>query len=365
MKRGIIISVALAAVLLVIFFQKDLFGKKEDMPAKQGSYQNFAVKVNAVAVSPEKLENKIFTTGTVLPNEQVEIRSEISGRITGVYFKEGQKVNKGQLLIKINDNDLQAQHKKLKLQEKLAEEDEFRKRRLLEIKGISQEEYDKAQNLLNTFKADLEYLKSQLLKTTIYAPFSGVAGLRYVSEGGFISPTNIISTIQDIDPVKIEFSIPEKYAHILKSGSEISFTVTGKDNPVKGKVYAIAPQIDLNTRSITVRAIAANSDRSITPGAFVKIGLLLETIDHAVLIPAEAIVPELAGQKVYVARSGIATAVPVKTGIRTEGQIQITNGLTPSDTVIISGILQLKDGAKVEVKEVVKKDNLKIQVQTN
>lgn len=365
MKRGIIITVALAAVLAVIFFQNALFGKKEDMAAKKASYQNFAVQVNGVSVKAEKLENKIFSTGTVLPNEQVEIRSEISGRVTGIHFKEGQQVKKGDLLVKINDSDLRAQLKKLKLQVKLAEDDEYRKSKLLEIKGVSQEEFDKAQNQVNSLKADLEYLQSQLVKTEIRAPFSGVVGLRYISEGGFISPTNVISSMQDLDPVKIEFSIPEKYAHILKPGSEINFNITGKSEPVKGKVYAIAPQIDLNTRSVTVRALAPNSDRSIMPGAFVKIGLVLETYDNAFLIPAEAVVPELAGQKVYVARNGVATSTPVTTGIRTEGRVQITEGLTPSDTVIISGILQLKDGAKVAVKELVEVGALNVQVQTN
>lgn len=370
MKKKSVIFILIGVVIIAIIFLKPGQWFSNDGGDKKGTAQPGTggappVGINAVVLKPEFLENKIYATGTILANEEVELRSEIAGRITGIHFTEDAIVSKGQLLVKINDSDFQAQLKKLKLQEKLASEDENRKRQLLEVRGISQEEFDRAQNLVSTLNADIQYIEAQIRKTEIRAPFDGVIGLRHVSEGGYISNTSLIANMQDLDPVKVEFNVPEKYADLVKKGSKISFTITGREKKYTGTVYAASTKIDLNTRTLTIRALAPNPDRALTPGAFVKIEFALENIKDALLVPSEAIVPELGGQKVFVVRNDTARTVKVETGIRTEKEVQVTKGLQPNDTVITTGILQIREKSPVKVKQVVTKDQLEVETKTN
>ncbi|TFH64150.1 MAG: efflux RND transporter periplasmic adaptor subunit, partial [Candidatus Zixiibacteriota bacterium] len=175
-----------------------------------GSGRSSALSVDAVVIRPQVLENKIFTTGTLLANEEVELRPEISGRVTGVFFQEGSRIAKGALMLKIYDRELQAQHKRKELEEKQASDEERRQRSLYDIKAISQEEYDNTLNTLRMIQADKEVIESQIGKTEIKAPFNGVVGLRYISEGGFVSPNMLVATMQVLDPMKVEFSVPEQ-----------------------------------------------------------------------------------------------------------------------------------------------------------
>jgi membrane fusion protein (multidrug efflux system) len=318
---------------------KEARGPKETPP----------LSVSGLILKPEEVDNKIEVIGTVLSNEKVDLRSEVSGRITGIHFKEDAKVNKGALLVKIYDEELKAQYKKVKLQQELASREEERKRKLLEIGGISQEEYDIASNQASTLNADLELLSAQLKKTQIKAPFSGIIGLRYVSEGEIVSPTTVIATLQQIDPIKLEFDIPEKYGAFVKKGSDIKFTVTGSDKVYKGSIYASEPMVDVATRTLKVRARSSNEDFSLRPGAFIKIDLLLQKDASAIMAPTQSIVPMQNGSKVYVYRKGYAIAKNVKTGVRTDSYIQVTEGLEAGDTLITSGIMQLKDSLKVNI----------------
>jgi membrane fusion protein (multidrug efflux system) len=309
------------------------------------------VAVDVMLVKTEKLDNKIQATGTILANEEVELRSEVAGKIGKIYFKEGDKVKKGQVLIRINDEELQAQLKRLEFNLQLNKDLEYRQKRLLEREAVSQQEYDIALNQVNTINAELQQLKAVIARYTIRAPFNGVIGLRYVSEGSYVSPTAQIAFMQDIDQVKIDFTIPEKYADQVRQGNKIIFHVNGRDKEFNGIVYAIEPRIDLATRSLRIRAISSNPDNNLIPGAFARVQLTLQTIDDAIMIPTEALIPELQGQKVYLLKNGVAKSTPVETGIRTERQIQITKGVELNDSLIITGLLQLKDSVQVKVRE--------------
>src|ERR1051326_2565676 len=238
-----------ALVLIKIFF----FPSNSNQPAgtqQQGQPQSAIV--NAYVVKPQKLDNKIFSSGTVLANEEVTLVPEIAGKITAINFKEGSKVSKGDLLVKINDADLQAQMKKLQLQEKLAEQNETREKKLLDAGGVSQAEYDAILTQLNSLKADIDLTQAQIAKTEIRAPFSGTIGLKYVSEGSYVNQATAasaavkIATLQQTDPVKIDFSVPEKYSLAVKKGDSIRFTLQGSDKNFMGEIYAIEPKIDLN-----------------------------------------------------------------------------------------------------------------------
>ncbi|MFI5172181.1 MAG: efflux RND transporter periplasmic adaptor subunit [Chitinophagales bacterium] len=307
-----------------------------------------AQQVQAVVIRSSSLENSINATGTVIANEEVEIRSEIQGRITGIYFNEGQYIPKNKLLIKIDDSELKAQQKKTELSIELAKDDEARKKKLFEISAISKEEFDVAINTRLKLEADKQLIDAQLLKTSIYAPFSGVIGLRYVSEGGYVSPANLISTLQQADPVKIEFSVPEKYADKLKNGAAVDFNVEGNTKDFTAKIYAREPKIDPATRTVKVRATCANPGYVLTPGAFAKLKISLGATNEAMVVPSEALIPTINGESVMIVKNGKAVLQIVTTGLRSENKTQIIDGVAPGDTLIVTGLLTVRNGMPVQ-----------------
>lgn len=328
-------------------------GQKNAAPAARGGSGGGKVAVEACLIQPRLLQNTISTTGTLLANEDVELRSEISGRITGIFFEEGKRVKKDELLLKINDSDLQAQLKRKEFEEKQASDQENRQKKLREINVVSQEDYDRDLNALRMIQAEKEALQAQLAKTEVRAPFDGIIGLRYVSVGGYVSPSMLIATVQDVDPMKVEFSAPEKYAGQLKPGTEIR--VQAGDSPEKrvGAVYALEAMIDTNTRTIKARAKIPNSGGNLIPGAFAKVDITLNEVADAIVIPSGAVIPRINDEIVYVCRGGLARLTPVVTGIRTDSGTQITQGLNPGDTLIVNGLLQLADGKAVQIKTLI------------
>jgi membrane fusion protein (multidrug efflux system) len=297
----------------------------------------------------ETLINKVLTTGSIIANEEVDMKSEISGRVVQILFKEGGRVTKGDLLIKLNDAELQAQLEKSESRKKLAESNEIRQRTLFEKELLAKEVYDATVNELNSVQADIALLRAQIAKTEIRAPFDGVIGLKYVSDGSYISTTTKIATLQNILAVKIDFSIPEKYVNDILREAEITFTVPGSEKKYKGRIFAIEPKIDPATRTVTMRAICTNTDERIFPGAFANIEVVLREIKNTLMVPTEAIIPELKSQKVFIYKNGQAQSLTVETGLRTDTKIQITKGLQSGDTLITTGVLLLRQGSPVTI----------------
>ena len=334
-------------LLIISSFLPGCSGKNKEPTNKSGTK---AITVGGLIVQPLKLDNTIMATGNILANEEVELRSELPGRIISINFEEGSQVAKGVLLMKTDDRELQAQLKKLMVEEKQARDDVFRKEKLLELKAVSQEEYDMANNALGIILAQTDLIKTQISKTEIIAPFSGKIGLRQVSPGGFISSSTLVARLQQTNPIKIDFAIPEKYSGKIRQGTLISFKVEGNDSLFVGRIYAIEPKIDPGTRNLQIRARCENSIGVLIPGAFAKVSILLDTYSNALVIPSEAIIPQLNGEKVFICRNGKAKSQVVNTGIRTEREVQITEGLKPGDTVITTGILQLREEVEINVR---------------
>lgn len=347
--KGLIITLVVIGILLsakFIFFPSE----SEDSAVKGGKPGGGAPNnVSACVLKPDKLSNEVYASGTVMANEEVQLHPELSGKVVQLNFEEGSKVVKGQLLVKINDADLQATYKKLQLQHKLAEEKLNRQKQLLAINGVSQEEFDILQNQYDVIKADMDYAAAQIAKTEIRAPFNGVVGLKSVSEGAYVTPAALIASIQQIDPVKIDFSVSERYTSLVKKGHRINFSVEGNDEKLTATVFAFEPKIDLATRTLQVRAVCPNPKGLIYPGAFAKVQLELNDIDSAMMVPTESVIPDLKGKKVYRIKNGQAEAVKVITGLRTDAKIQITEGLAFGDTIVTRGIMSLKPGSAVKV----------------
>ncbi|MBX2961486.1 MAG: efflux RND transporter periplasmic adaptor subunit [Cyclobacteriaceae bacterium] len=348
MKKKILTGAVVAVVIFLLALPKlGLFGSKEANPAG-GQAKQPKLPVEGHIVKTAQLDNKLVITGSILANESLELQSEVSGKITGIYFKEGSRVKRGDLLIQINDEEIRAQLDKQKHNIKLNEDNEFRQRKLLEKDAISQEEYDNALNRLNTTVSDIRLLEAQLEKTRIIAPFDGTIGLRYVSPGAYISPSSAIATLFNINPAKLEFAVPARYSTQLTQGKKVYFTIESNPKRWQGEVYAIEPQIDPNTRALKIRAVADNSEGLLLPGQFVRVELILETITNAVLIPTQAIIQEMEGPKVFISRNGKAERIDVTTGIRTDRELEILSGLNTGDTLITTGLLQIRQGIQLE-----------------
>ena len=305
--------------------------------------------VNVVQLKKETLNNQLQVSGTILPNESVDIKPEISGLVTKVNFKEGQYVTKGTPLVYLNDNELQAQYQRLQYTQKLVQTQESRQKQLLAREAISQEEYDIVLNQYNTALSDIKLVQAQLEKTVIRAPFNGRLGLRQVSEGAVINAANIIVSIVNIDPIKLEFSIPERYAGLVAEGSSIYFSSESSTEEVEGKVYAFEPQIDAATRTLKLRAQSPNKSGKYLPGMFVKIRFVLDVKEDALLVPAESVIPELSGYKVFVVGAdGNAEQRMIEIGTRTDTQVQVISGVKEGDLVLTTGVMQVRQGMPVK-----------------
>jgi membrane fusion protein, multidrug efflux system len=311
------------------------------------------LNVNGYLIKPEKFSELVNSSGTLRPDEEVDLAFETSGKIVSIKFTEGTRVKKGYLLAKINDRPLQAQLEKLLAQKKLTEAKEYRERSLLEKDAISQESYDQIVTELQTIMADINLIKARISETELRAPFDGIIGLRYLSEGSYATPATKIAKLIKISPLKIEFSIPEKYAQEIRIGYPVTFTVVGIANSFNASIYAVDPKIDIDTRTIVLRALYPNMKEELKSGAFASITLVMSQIENAVSIPTEALIPEMEGEKVFVFRSGKASTVKVQTGLRTESRIQITEGLNFGDTLLTTGILQLRENLPVVLDTVI------------
>ncbi|MFD2514460.1 efflux RND transporter periplasmic adaptor subunit [Pontibacter locisalis] len=350
--KSVLILVAVVAVGYLLYSK--IFTSDEPATPAGGGGGPMAQKVavDVYVVSPTAYQNSIVSTGTVLPNEDVELRSEVSGRVTNINFEEGSRVRKGQLLLTVNAAEMQAQLQKLQSNQKLYQDMEQRQRTLLEKDYISKQEYDQVSNQLATATADIQALKASLAKAYIRAPFDGVVGLRQVSEGSYVTASTPIARIVDVSPVKIEFSIPGRYSQMIKEGDKITFTAEGSPEVNEANIYAIQPNIDPATRTLQVRALFDNKNEEVRPGAFVRIGLGLKEVEEAILVPTESIIPEAEGHKLFLVKDGKAVPQIVKIGQRSETMIQILEGIEPGDTIIQSGVLQARPGSDLTIRRV-------------
>ena len=306
--------------------------------------------VSAIVIKPQDFSNTISLSGSIEANEQIEIHSEVSGIVENISFSEGSQVSKGQVLLKVNDIELRAQLAQAKTKENLASENERRAKLLLQKEAISQEEYDIASADYRTTKAQTQLIEAQIGKTFIRAPFSGKIGLRSISPGTYVTPTILIANLVNTNPLKITFSIPEKYASEIVKGSQITFTVPNMTEKFSAKIYAIEPGIELATRTLKIRALTENSNGKLLPGTFANIEFPLKNIKDAIIIPTEAIVPVQDGKKVFIANNGQAKEIKVETLTRTDKDVVITSGLKAGDTLLTSGMMSLKDEADIKVK---------------
>jgi membrane fusion protein (multidrug efflux system) len=359
MKPKYIIYPLLILLIGYLFYNKFYGAKAKEAamqagPGKKGKKGGGAVPVNVMIVKDTAFSNAIDVTGSVDANEQVELRSETAGNITGIYFNEGGHVEKGQLLVKVYDKDLQASLKQIQVQILLAEQTEYRNKVLYSKEAISKEEYDISLTSLNSYKAQADLARAQIAKTEVRAPFSGTIGLRNISPGGYLSPQGSIATLVNIDPAKITFSIPEKYLGLVHVNSKIGFNIESSREKFTGTVYAVEPNIDVNSRSITLKAKADNKKGLLKAGSFAKIHFTLDNIPKTIMVPTEAVIPDIKGSNVFIAKKGVAVQKAITTDTRTDSKIQVTGGLKAGDSLIVTGIIQMRPKVAIKIVKVIK-----------
>lgn len=342
------------SLCFLFFLTVILTGCKDDpkVAAPAGGRQTGPLTVDGFVVEEQTISDRVEVPGSLLPQEETQIKSEVTGRIVALNFKEGTNAQKGALLIKLFDEDLQAQLKKLQVQLQIAVKTEERNKDLLEINGISQQEYDLSALQVENLNADIQSVKIAIGKTEIRAPYAGKLGLRNVSLGAYVSPNEVLTTLSQVDDLKLEFSIPEKYAKDLKVGSTIAFRVDGGQQDHKASVIATESGVDPTTRTLRVRARVIANHRELVPGVFARVNLQLGKDTKALLVPTQAVIPQARGKQIVLLRKDSAQFVSVETGLRDSAFVQILSGVRAGDTVVTTGLMAVRPKAKLKMTKV-------------
>lgn len=307
--------------------------------------------VDVIVAYPQTITNTLEANGTVVANEYVELQPEASGRLIYLNVPEGSVVSAGTVIARVNDADLKAQLEKSKVQLELAQKTEGRYKELLAVNGINQSDYDVALNAVNGFKADINYNQALLEKTVLKAPFNGVLGLRQVSLGAYVSPNTLIATIQQLDKIKIDFTIPEQYGNVLKKGTIVDIEVdAAKQIRQKATISAVEPQVDQTTRNLKARAILLHGKAN--PGSFVKVYISASVDKKAIMVPTNSIIPDDKNNQVIIVRNGRAVFINAETGVREANNVEITKGVSVGDTIVVTGVLFARPKSLVKIRSV-------------
>jgi len=347
MKKKTTIWIAVFIVLIIAFFLKVGFTKSNDKGKNPDSKEKAIKKVSAYIVKPSLLVDEISVIGTLLAYEEVELKNEVAGRVVRINLPEGKFVRKGTLLVKLFDDDLQSTLKKLESQLAIQQQIYKRQSELLKVNGISQNDYEQTSLQVNSLKADIDVQKTLIRKTVVLAPFDGVIGLRNISIGAIVTSSTLLSTIRSENKIKLDFSVPQKYGSLIKTGMKVLFTMSNNETQYDATVIATEQSIDATTRNLKVRALVNSKSKDLLPGAFTTVQLKLSENASALMIPTQALIPQEQNKSVIVARSGKAHFITVETGIRQSSNIEIYDGIQSGDTIITSGLLFLKEGSKL------------------
>jgi membrane fusion protein, multidrug efflux system len=347
-KSWIVIGIILAFIFV------SCKNEKKETPANAGRTGggDRPISAEAFIVKTKTLSENLEIPGTLLPFEVTEIRPEISGRVVSLNIPEGSFVQKGTLLVKMFDGDLQAQLKKLQVQLEIAQKTAERQEALLKIEGISKQEVDLSQLQVSNLKADIELIRVDIVKTEIRAPFAGRIGLKNISNGAYITPTTLLTTISQVSQLKLEFSVPEKYSEAMRKGRQVSFSVAGSDNKFTASVLATESNIEANTRTLKVRAVVQGKSSLLVPGAFAKVALQLGKNDHSLIVPSQAVIPQARNKRVIVYKGGKIDFAVVTTGIRDSSYVQVLDGVKEGDTILTTALLAVRPESKIKLTKV-------------
>ena len=333
---------SLALLIILSLFSCKGEENKQVTPAKS------ALAVEVYVALPQAFNSVFSTTAELLPAEQVELKAATSGQVLNIFFKEGESVLKGDKIVQLDDRDWKAQLLGVKAELDAAEADYERKIELLSIEGSSQEEIDMAYSKIQTLKATMEQLKVNIQLANITAPFSGQLGMRNFSQGAFLQQGAVITTLVDLDHIKVDFKLAQQHKKNVQLGQEVSVLVA--NDSLKAEIYAINPVIDMQSRTFDVRAILDQPvKKKIMPGSYAEVLISENFLKDAILIPTQAVVPSINEQTVYLYKNGKAQRKVIEMGDRTSDKVLVLKGVEAGDTLITTGLLMIKEGMDLQI----------------
>lgn len=312
------------------------------------------VPVEVAAVETMTINEEVEALGTLAADESIVIAPEIAGRVVALGFREGERVKAGQELVKLDTAILDAELKQAMADLGLARDTNDRLKGLVSRGSGTQVALDESTAKLASSEARVQLAKAKLAQSTILAPFNGVVGLRSVGIGDYVSVGKQLITLTNIDPIKIDFRVPEIFLARVKVGQPVQVRVdAAPDRTFAGQIFAIDPVVDVNGRAIRLRATVPNADLSLKPGLFARLSIIVDQRENAVVVPEMAVVPDGIGKMIYVAENGKARRVPVELGKRLPGKVEVIGGLKPGMQIVTAGQMRLRDGATIAVKEAI------------
>lgn len=300
------------------------------------------IPVNYIVAKYDTFRNEVVTTAEILPYESVIVRAPISATVLAIYFKEGGAVKEGQPLIRLDDRAWKAQLKGLEVELNSLEKELDRYKQLMDLDGASQQQVDNAVGRIAAMQAQIDQLRVNIQLANVKAPFSGQVGMRNFSLGSYMSEGDQITTLAQIDKLKVNFNLPEKYRPDVRTGETVQVTVDEDTFPAT--IYAIDPTINVESRTVQARAVVDRANEKLMPGVFAETILPTQVLEEAIILPSQVVVPEIENQTVYVSKNNKAERRIVIVSGRTKDMVLITEGLQPGDTVLTTGLMQVKEG---------------------
>ena len=310
------------------------------------------LQVKALVLTPRYFQDRFIVNANVLPFEETDLRAPVSGNVLSIHFREGEKVTRGQPLVHIDDRIWKARLKGLKAQLEIAKSDSARNEALIDVQGVSQETVDKSNAQIKELQAQIEEMEVNISLANVKAPFSGRVGMRDFSVGAYLSQGATITTLVQSDRLKVDFEVPGHYLGHIRTGETVALVYQA--DTLEARVYAIDPLIDMNSRTIRVRCVMDNPGEKYMPGIFVEVIIPINSDDKAIVVPTAAIIPALNIQTVYVYHNGRGFRKEVELGPRTDQEVQVLQGLNPGDTIIMTGLLEIKDNMPVTIDKITK-----------
>jgi membrane fusion protein (multidrug efflux system) len=318
---------------------------------KQASTQAREVVVATAHPQLKDFALEVEALGTVRANESVDITSKVADRVVAIHFDEGKQVRKGDVLVELDSQEARADLAAAQAAERDSVSQYKRSQELFQTQALSEAQLDQLEATMLANQARVAAARSRLNDRTIVAPFTGRVGLRNVSLGGLVSPGGVITTLDDLSVVKLDFSVPEIFLSTLKAGLPIEAQSSAYPNATfKGRVDSIDTRVDPTTRSIVVRALMDNRDSRLRPGMFMTLQLV-RSEGKALMLPESAVVPENSSHFVFVVEQGRASKREVKMGRRRPGEVEILDGVTVEDVVIVDGTMNVHDGSSVATRD--------------
>jgi membrane fusion protein, multidrug efflux system len=325
--------------------------KKGGKPAggEGGGAGGFALPVETAAARQDTVVDAIIATGEVEAIQSASLRPDIEGRVTETLMREGSEVVKGAALFRIDDQELKAQVARAEAEADLAEQALARTKGLVQQDAASAQDLERADATARSSRASLDLLKLRLSRTTVRAPFSGVVGQRFVSLGDYVTSSDSMVIIQTVDPARVSFTVPERYASVVRRGQKVTFRVAAlPGEEFSGNVEFVSPAMQLPARTMMVKAVVPNGRRHLQAGMFIEARLATEIRPRAVVVPEEALLAVQGNSYVWVVDSGKVTRRAVGIGVRSPGEVEITSGVQAGDQVVVGGLELLQEGAPVQ-----------------